>query len=497
MGFRRFKHSGRRVFLRNVGGAAIALPLLEFTHGNAWAADDNCLRFLTVFSHGGTISNQGRNKSDGQGLAARHDGLGNIYGAGNHGLDWWRPAAPTQDLVLGPIHQGLEAWREKLLLLEGIDNKAAVVADQYSRGGHGTSNVTALAPWTPGGEGDDSTGGGPSIDQVVAERLAVRQEVKFDRIHLNVSGHQYGSPYFRAAGERASGMNDPTVAFETIFDGVSPDPEADPEVIRQRLRRTSMVEGLLYEYGRYKDIVSQRDQHVIEAHLDHLRSLEKELGSAVACAPPGESGLGGGDSSELRGPVFAEMIVAALRCGLTNVANLEIADILTPWTEAGLQVESAFDIGHSLGHIARDIGTEGASPQLHDPWLAEMLDNRRWRMSLLAQILEGLDDPAFLEGDNTLLDNSLVLYTSEFREPSGHIASNVPVLLAGGAGGTLNTGRFLDYNTFADQGHETLHYDSPMSTHNLFTSILQAMGEDDTHFGNDDNEYEGPLPDLT
>lgn len=497
MGFRSFKHSGRRAFLRNLGGAAVALPLLEFTHGKAWAADETTLRFLTVFSHGGTISNQARSSSDGMGLAARHDGMGNIYGSGSHGIDWWRPASADESLMLGPIHEGLEPWREKLLVLEGIDNKTAIVADPYSHGGHGISNVTALAPFTPSGEGDDSIGGGPSIDQVVAERLAARQEVKFDRIHLNISGHQYGSPYFRAAGERVSGMNDPTQAFNTLFEGVSPDPEADPEFIRQRIRRTSMVEGLLYEYGRYKDVVSARDKHVIEAHLDHLRSLEKELASSVVCAPPGESGLDDGASGELRGPVFAEMIVAALRCGLTNVANLEIADILTPWTEAGLQVESAFDIGHSLGHIGRDIGSEGATPHLHDPWMAEVLDNRRWRMSLVAQILEGLDDPAFLEGDNTLLDNSLLLYTSEFREPAKHVAANVPVLLAGSAGGALNTGRFIDYNAFADQGHDTLHYDSPMSLHNLFTSILQAMGEQDSHFGNEDNEHEGPLPDLT
>jgi hypothetical protein len=102
-----------------------------------------------------------------------------------------------------------------------------------------------------------------------------------------------------------------------------------------------------------------------------------------------------------------------------------------------------------------------------------------------------------MEGDRTLLDNSLVLYTSEFRDPAGHIAWNVPVLLAGSAGGYFQTGRFIDYNVHAAGNPSTLEYQSPESTHNLFTSILHALGEDDAHFGSDHAEHEGPLPGLT
>ena len=108
------KHSGRRAFFRGLGGTVLTLPLLEFTHGKAFAAEEGCLRFLTVFSHGGTITNQVR--------GTKVDGTGN-----NNGEDWWRPADLTsEDLVLGPIMQPLEAWREKLLVLESVDNKAGV-----------------------------------------------------------------------------------------------------------------------------------------------------------------------------------------------------------------------------------------------------------------------------------------------------------------------------------------------------------------------------------
>src|SRR5690606_35072276 len=45
---------GRRVFLKGVGGATLGLPLLEYTHGKAWAADEAfAKRFVVVFAHGG------------------------------------------------------------------------------------------------------------------------------------------------------------------------------------------------------------------------------------------------------------------------------------------------------------------------------------------------------------------------------------------------------------------------------------------------------------
>jgi hypothetical protein len=486
-----FMHSGRRAFLRGIGGTALALPLLEYTHGHVWAAaaDGSLRRFLTVFSHGGTITNQAK--------GGKHDGLGS-----HHGEDWWRPADPTApELVLGPIHAPLEPWKSKLLVLDGIDNKAAIEQDQYGAGGHGIANATALTAadvqTVVSGDDEDTVAMGPSIDEVAAQRLAAHQPVPFDRIHLKVKGHQYGSPYYRSAGEQVGGDSSPLEAFASIFDGVTGEEGPSPEVLKQIAMRGSALDGLLESYERTRTRVSKSDQHVIDAHLEHLRALEQELQNPIVCTPPMGIDQGDDQPGNVVGPLHARIIVAALRCGLTNVANLEIADILTPWTPVGTPIDSAFEIGHSLGHYAREVGPTGTDAGLLDTWLEEMLDNRRWRISLLAELLEGLDDPAFMEGDRTLLDNSLVLYTSEFRDPAGHIAWNVPVLLAGSAGGYFQTGRFIDYNVHAAGNPSTLEYQSPESTHNLFTSILHALGEDDAHFGSDHAEHEGPLPGLT
>src|SRR5690606_6402378 len=284
------KHSGRRAFLRGAGGAALALPLLEYTHGHAWAADgDPTLRFLTVFTHGGTISNMNKTR--------RFDGNGD-----QHGQDLWRPADPSSaQLVLGPIHQPLEPWRAKLLVLEGVDNKAAISHDQYGLGGHGTSNVTALTASRVIETEDDTRADGPSIDRVVAQRLAARQPVPFDAIHLKVAGHQYGTPYYSGPQQAVSGETSPKAAFDAIFDGVTAG-QPDPEILLRNSKRGSVLDGLMDGYGSFHDRVSARDRHVIEAHLEHLAALEQQLQDPVVCNPPEGIDADGGPG-DLVGPL--------------------------------------------------------------------------------------------------------------------------------------------------------------------------------------------------
>ena len=479
------KNSGRRAFLRGAAGAALALPLLELTHGKAWSQSNVTKRFLTVFSHGGTITDQSH--------SSLHDGTGKYLQ-----LNHWKPADPGENLVLGAIHQDLESVKSKLLVLQGINNMAANVQAQYGSGGHDISNVTALTAADAQNPWDDPSSLGPSIDHVIADRLAAKQPVKFKRIHLNVKGHQYGSPYFAAANQRVSGEASPQAAFDTIFEGITGDEEPDPAYLHQQALRRSVVDGVIDGYDKMKSVVSQRDRHAIDAHLEHLWALEQELNAApVVCEPPTGITAGENAGGDVVGPLHVQIILAALRCGLTNVANLEIADIIAPWTPNGGLIPSAFEIGHSLGHYARELGPQGESSNLAADWELEMLENRRWRFSLVKQLLEGLDDPTFLEGGGTMLDNSVLLYTSEFSDPAGHCSAGVPVLLAGRGGGYFNTGRHLNYNTHAASDPNTRQYDTNESTHNLFTSILRAMGETDDRFGNGDAKHQGELPGLT
>ena len=115
-----------------------------------------------------------------------------------------------------------------------------------------------------------------------------------------------------------------------------------------------------------------------------------------------------------------------------------------------------------------------------------MESNRRWRIGVLAQLLEKLEGTPV--GDGTLLDNSLVVYSSEFSNAATHSARDLPILVAGSAGGRFEQGQFIDYNTESGTAYSTR-----ASTHNLWTSVLNAFGVPVDHFGNGDAYVEGPL----
>ena len=86
------------------------------------------------------------------------------------------------------------------------------------------------------------------------------------------------------------------------------------------------------------------------------------------------------------------------------------------------------------------------------------------------------------EGEGTVLDNSCLLFTSSMWSGTKHDASKVPVVLAGGLGGTLPTGRVLDY---ADQGRR-----QPQAC-SMYLSIMDRMGVKLDRFGDADTRLAG------
>lgn len=479
------RSNSRRNFLRGVGGILVGLPLLEYTHGELWAAPGKAKRLIVVFSHGGTIS--WRNRS------------GQLDDdSGKHtAVDLWAPKDPGPDLgTLGDEMAPLQSLTSDLILLRGVDNMAGTV-EPYG-GGHGWSNVSAMTCADIEDHGDYQLPLGPSLDQVLAARLAQDAPMPFPSIDLMVTGHQYGTPFFRAANEEVSSEEDPKAAFDLIFSGVSPSSKPDPELELLRKRKMSVLDGVLDGFSRFRKKVGTADGQLLDAHADHIRSMEKQLealSAVVECTLPDVSSSPSNlDSAaqKIAGPLLVDIILHSLRCGLTSVATLQIADIINPWLPN--PYESAFEIGHSLHHAANDVGVNGPEANRFDDWIATIVPNRNWRMELLAQLIQGLK--ATPEGTGNMLDNSIVMYTSEFSTGSVHSVRDVPMLLAGRAGNRWTTGKHHYFNKLAKNDPTTTEYETDVSTHNVFTSVLNAFGYDDAHFGNDTAYKTGPLAEL-
>ena len=68
---------------------------------------------------------------------------------------------------------------------------------------------------------------------------------------------------------------------------------------------------------------------------------------------------------------------------------------------------------------------------------------QKWKASMFASFVQGLK--AIPEGTGNMLDNSLVVMCSEMGEGSTHLHRNIPFVVAGKAGGTIRTGRYMNY----------------------------------------------------
>ena len=100
-----------------------------------------------------------------------------------------------------------------------------------------------------------------------------------------------------------------------------------------------------------------------------------------------------------------------------------------------------------------------------------------WEVEQLAYFFGKLD--AVQEPDGTLLDNSLIFFSSEIEDGNTHSHYNMPIILGGRAGGAITAGRHLKYAGNPSVGQ-------------LFVSMLNATGVATTSFG----EASSPLANL-
>ena len=119
----------------------------------------------------------------------------------------------------------------------------------------------------------------------------------------------------------------------------------------------------------------------------------------------------------------------------------------------------------SFDHIGITEGHHELSHHRHnEERIKKIAKIDRWYVAQLAQFLEKLQNTPDIDG-NSLLDNSMIVYGSGNADGNRHTHTNLPVILAGGGGGTLKTGRYVN------------HGSRPLC--DLFLSMADRMGVTD------------------
>jgi hypothetical protein len=361
--------------------------------------------------------------------------------------------------------------QQQLLFVDGLNLSVADigVGHPHSRGMAGILTGTELLPGTfVTGGGGASFANGPSVDQVIGQRISA--DTKFRSLEFStawaISGRSLmdgavaetsnasNQITYGAANHPLPPMIHPQGAFDRIFTGLGAGDAAALEL--EKKKAVSILDAVQAEYQSVSAQLGAADRAKLQEHLELIRQLEMSLDagtSGESCLLPGAPTDADAIDVPTKGKTMTDLLVTSLACDLTRVGTMQWADS-----------ESKFPLNFApLGLPDHHHGYQHDS--VYDP--AALFKIYHWFGQNFAYLLDRL--AAVKEGDGTLLDNTVVLWVSEIQEPPSHNQSNMPFVIAGGKNAGIKTGRWLQV---------------PSQPHNnLLVSLLNVFGGAETTFG--------------
>jgi hypothetical protein len=457
----------RRMFLHSAAGGALALPLLNDFTREAKAQTEAFKRLVVIFTPNGVIQKG------------------------------WKPAS-TAPFTPGETHQPFvtDGHANDLVVIPNLD-AATALYDSPGGDAHGlgigcllTGTQLMAGDQFKAGMGGPGSGwpGGQSVDQTIADRIGTATKFRSLEFALKrAAGTLWTRLSYRDAAEPIAPLDDPGVAWDTVFGDV----DADPEVVaRSGERRKSVLAGTMEEFTALSAQLSGTDKKKVEAHLDAISDIESRidiLGSMPGtCTPPEKPTLGQtaevfrNDSGmevddpgahadvPLRQETWRKIMVASLACDLTRVTSFIMApsrsDIYMTWLNnpSGQPMsKSHHNYSHDDPGDAENAPNDSGQALITiDQWYAQMISN-------IVTDMKGIT-----EGEGTAFDNTVLLWVNELGLGWQHTHNNVPFCTLGNAGGAIQTGQAL--NITAGTSHN-----------DLLLSICHAMGLTDlSSFGN-------------
>lgn len=460
----------RRRFLAGACGAVVGLPVLESLRPRStWAsvAPGNP-RFVTWFNCNGV-------------------NMDRWFPTGNYG-----PLTPS--MLTGTALEPLSAFTSKMLIPRGIHQVPRGWGWDPSAGcdhqkGMGIK-LTARPLSSSSGYAE-----GISLDQHVANHLHPGQSA------LNLSvGAWYGSPtgHISSLGDSqpVTGENNPWLAYQDLFGGIAePGSEAEDRLVR---RRQSVLDLVRPEYEALlaRPVLSTADRQKLDMHFQAIRDLENGSGGGVipcSLEAARANEIAGIDpetvtyDSEYKtiGLMQMDILAIAIACGATRSATLQ-------WgSGAGGPVFDWDGIDHDYNHHKLSHGNtqDDCSGAPVAGYLDMLFDIDRWHSEQLAYLVQKLED--YSEGAGTVLDQCCLLYANELSDGLGHAWWDLPFILFGSCNGYFRQG---EYALVTHVGWTDNDIDAP---HNkLLTTISNAMGIPETHFGEPSVGADGEFEEL-
>jgi hypothetical protein len=385
----------------------------------------------------------------------------------------WFPTDAGPDYELPPSLEPLARHKRDLLVFSGLDKK-------HSHGGDGhyakTANfLTGLLVRKTAGK--DISVGGMSIDQHCAQQIGSLTPLPSMELGIDpvISGIDSVVGYTRLYGSYISWRSpstpiareiNPKLAYERLF-GVMRG-QGGSSADRQKMGDDlALLDLVLNDAHSLRRRLGRDDQFKLDEYLDSVREVEKRLEFFSQPDPrdwrpsssPGEDlaaprGVPGDHQEHVR--LMLDLMVLAFWTDSTRVSTFMFANDVSGKNFASL-IPGTSGSHHEFSH-------HQSKPEKYEPY-AKI---NRWHSGQLAYFLDKLQ--SIQEGEKTLLENSMILFGSSMSDGNRHDPSNLPILLAGRAGGRIESGR---------------HIASPKGTPlcNLYVSMLEKMGTPVESFG--------------
>lgn len=456
----------RRAFLYGAGSVAIGLPFLESLQSrSAWAANAAPVFSMWVCCANGVVQDSWwpAEVGDLSGLAAEEDKATSILGD----------------------------YADRLLMVRGVK----FPGNNYSCG-HAIGACMVLTGKAPSGSGNGTTASGPSVDTVLAgevnadgaDPLALYSGLKEGYINERLS--------FRAAGQVRSAEGNPyqvlqdllRVASPTSGGGTTPAPAPAPAdetaatVDEMTLRRKSVVDLVREELTTLQQRagLSQADKDRLDQHITSLREVELDMTTMMAEAAPivgcddGLLDTAGIEAVQMTfrrngmletvAKLHYDLTAFAFACNVNRVATLQLGD----GTDHTVYDVPSNSRGWNFHHISHRTQSDGSSGN-DQTAAAAHAEIDRLRMETFKYALDKWNQAG-------LFDNSFIYLTNHINDGPSHSFSNLPIIIAGSAGGQLKQGQYLDADGITND--------------KLLLALMNAAGSTASSFGDSSDRYE-------
>lgn len=425
------KALNRRTLLRGMG-AAVALPFLD-SMSPAFAANSGAktpMRMAFLYVPNGIIMKD------------------------------WTPAAEGRGFEFTRTLKPVEAFRENLCVLSGLDHY-----NGQSLGDGAGDHARAGATWLTGVHPKKTQGAdihaGVSVDQIAAKEIGGTTPLPSLQLGLEDnrmvggcdSGYScaysntlcWGSPTTPIPHE----MN-PRAVFERLFgDGETTDPAERARMARQD---RSILDFVREDASRLGLKLGAADKQKLAEYLDSIREIERRIQkaeerSANAALPAIERPAGVPPTFEEHIDLMFDLMTVAFQADLTRVITMMIGREGGNRTYRSIGVPDAH---HGLSH------------HFNDPSKIERLQKiDQHHVEMFSHFLKRMKEAR--DGDRTLLDNSFIVYGSSLSDGNRHDHLDLPAIVAGGGVGRIQGGRHIRFKK-----------GTPMT--NLYMTMLDMAG---------------------